>query len=851
MCHTVDVLNLVAKYRDKHNRLANGRQALEKYNLKKGWRMNKEIATGKRSVYGLLAMLGVVITYVFGASSAYALSPTPDDTWMANGTVFAQTLSEDGNTLYIGGRFTALRENPPGEPGLTMKATNLAAIDVATGEPVRTWKPLVTGDGAIVQSIAAKNGRVFIGGNFSAVNGEPRQNLAEVDPVDGSLKPFAPAITYEGNTLPPTVNTMLMDDSRLYVGGDFNRADGKPRPKLAAFDLATGALDNTWRPRTTRVVKDMEFDSTGDTVIAVGRFGSVTGSDGVTATRKSVARFFTDTGNVHPWAIPDGVIGETLQTGWDVLVTPTRIYAGFGDKGPNYAAAFRLDNGDVGSQIWRFGTVGDVQSLGLSPDGKRLFFGGHFGLVRLNQTVCGGKPLEGLASLNPNTGQVLCDWIPSMRPTDNNGNGPRAEMAFTNDRYLWVGGGFTHISGVDQRNLARFDLNASPVNYAPKVDLDGLQRGGLDATYFDNMDFTGTRISRTDPTVNFNFGSGSPAAGIGPDTFSARWTGQVEAPVSGEYTFTTESDDGVRLILDGKVVVDNWTDHAPTLNSGTITLEAGKRYDLALDYYENGGGAVIRLYWQPPGQPQTIVPADSLLYSGNTGYSATFAGDPVSIVDQNNLAVTDANNSNLKSAAVALTNRPDGNAESLSADGSGTAIVASYDPQTGVLSLNGPASKADFEKVLRTVSYDNTAQVPSVVDRRVTFVANDGVSNSDAASSTVSVQIALAGLNDPPRNISVDKVKPRIYGVSPRLKTADKTPTVRAKVRDRGSELSANNIRLYVDGRRTKKFSYNKRTDQLTHTTKRLSKGRHAVKIVAADRAGNRTVKVWKFRVLR
>jgi hypothetical protein len=410
---------------------------------------------GRFAATPLLTLLGAVVLQILLLSSqAHALPETPDNTWMTNGTVFAQALSEDGNTLYIGGRFTVVKDRADTK----VAANNLAAVDVATGEIVRSWRPRATGDGAVVHSIAVKDGRVFVGGNFSAVDGQPRNNIAEVEPTDGSLKPFAPEITYVPNDQPPAVNTMLLDGSRLYVGGDFNAADGKSRPRLAAFSLATGALDTDWKPEATRVVKDMEFDSTGETIIAVGRFATVTGSDGTSASRYTVARFYTDTGNIHPWAIPDGVIGETVQTGWDVLVTPTRIFAGFGDKGANYAAAFRLDDGDVGSQVWRFAAVGDVQALGMSPDGTRLFFGGHFGLNRADKTVCGNRQLEGLASLDPNTGELYCDWLPQLRPTENNGNGPRAEMVVTNDSHLWVGGGFTEVSGVAQSNLARFPL---------------------------------------------------------------------------------------------------------------------------------------------------------------------------------------------------------------------------------------------------------------------------------------------------------------------------------------------------------------------------------------------------------
>jgi hypothetical protein len=245
--------------------------------------------------------------------------------------------------------------------------------------------------------------------------------------------------------------------------------------------------------------------------------------------------------------------------------------------------------------------------------------------------------------------------------------------------------------------------------------------------------------------IDFNFGDGSPHPSIDRDTFSARYTGQIEAPVSGQYTFTTRSDDGVRLTVNGETVVDNYTDHAPTENSGVITLQAGERYDIQLDFYENGGGAEIRLYWQYPGLTQRqIVPSNRLLNSGSPNFAATFVAGlgPQPIVDQNNLSVTDTDDANLRSATVTLANRPDGNAESLSADTSGTTIVANYNAQTGVLTLTGPASTDDFESVLRTVRYNNTALNPSGSNRSVTFVADDGTVNSNTATSTVTVVAA-------------------------------------------------------------------------------------------------------------
>lgn len=708
-----------------------------------------ERITNRWVFVSLLAALAVVVQVFLLAHPAQAQArgawkEGPDATWATNGTVFDTALSEDGRTLYVGGKFTLIREKPPNEVGGKFATNNLAAIDVATGTVVRTWKAKATApSGAVVRAVEVRNGKVYVGGSFTAVNGAPRLNLAAVDAASGTVDPnLTPEIEVADPAVRATVFTILVGDSQLYAGGDFSSVNDRYRGKLAAFDLTTGALDAAWKPASTREVFDLEFASDKESIFVVGRFSSMAGADGVEAPRRNVARLVTSTGDLHPWSIPAGVIGEQYQTSWEALVTPTRLYAGFGDKGPNYVASFRLDNGDVGSQVWRYGTVGDVYSLAMTPDGTRLFFGGHFGINRLRQTAC-GEPLQGLASLDPATGRVRCDWIPPLQPEFSNGNGPW-DMTMIGSGQLWVGGGFTHVSGVNQTNLARFsyDPNYRPGNRAPTVDLDGLQRGGLDATFFDNVNFTGTQVSRTDATVNYDFGTGSPAPGIGSDTFSGRWTGQIEAPVSGQYTFTTRSDDGVRLFVEGEPIIDNWTDHGATNNSGSITLEAGRRYDIALEHYDNTGGSTIRLSWAYPGLATQIVSSDSLFYSGSSSYAATFAGTGPTPIVSGNPAVTDADDLTLSSARVTLVNRPDGSSETLLADTTGTGITANYDPQTGVLSLGGAASKADYQRVLSTVAYNNSAATPTAGDRNVTFVVNDGYADSAVATSTVQVQAA-------------------------------------------------------------------------------------------------------------
>ena len=139
------------------------------------------------------------------------------------------------------------------------------------------------------------------------------------------------------------------------------------------------------------------------------------------------------------------------------------------------------------------------------------------------------------------------------------------------------------------------------------------QGTGLLGEYFDNKDLTLLLFTRTDATINFNWGTGAPRAGMGTETFSERWTGQVVPLYSETYTFYTLSDDGVRLWVNGQQLVNNWTLHAPVENSGAISLVAGQAYDIRLEHYEDGGGAQIQLQWSSASQPKQVIPQSQLV----------------------------------------------------------------------------------------------------------------------------------------------------------------------------------------------------------------------------------------------
>ena len=162
----------------------------------------------------------------------------------------------------------------------------------------------------------------------------------------------------------------------------------------------------------------------------------------------------------------------------------------------------------------------------------------------------------------------------------------------------------------------------------PRLTLSGT---GLTAQYFHNPDFTGLAETRTE-AVAFNWTSGSPAAGIDPDTFSVRWTGQVLPQYSEQYTFNVLSDEGVRVWVDGQLIIDDWSPHLRRNQPGAISLAAGQRYDIRVDYYEGTGLAQVQLSWSSASQPLEIIPANQLYespsgllgsYTDNTSGSLT------------------------------------------------------------------------------------------------------------------------------------------------------------------------------------------------------------------------------------
>jgi beta-glucosidase len=154
------------------------------------------------------------------------------------------------------------------------------------------------------------------------------------------------------------------------------------------------------------------------------------------------------------------------------------------------------------------------------------------------------------------------------------------------------------------------------------------EAGGLSATFYNTSDLTGDPVlTRTDPAIDFNWKTNLPAPQVTNHAFSARWTGSIKPTASGPYTFVVRSDDGSRVKLDGKVVVDNWQDQQAHTEAATVPLEAGHVYQLAVEYYNTVGEASVQFAYVPfaplitPEQLATVAAADAAVVCVHTNES--------------------------------------------------------------------------------------------------------------------------------------------------------------------------------------------------------------------------------------
>jgi beta-glucosidase len=163
--------------------------------------------------------------------------------------------------------------------------------------------------------------------------------------------------------------------------------------------------------------------------------------------------------------------------------------------------------------------------------------------------------------------------------------------------------GVKNVVGEDQILYAQgVDLNARTHNVVESEFLstvkEGKKQSGLSAAYYDNITLEGEpKVERIDKNINCGWTLFSPHEDLAYDWYSVRWTGTIKAPQAGTYKIGVEGNDGYRLYLDGKLIIDDWKKQSYQTILKDFTFEEGKEYDIKLEFFESAGNVKFKLVW--------------------------------------------------------------------------------------------------------------------------------------------------------------------------------------------------------------------------------------------------------------
>lgn len=390
-----------------------------------------------------------------GSGPGQNVSANVSPSWQTNGTVWA--LATRGGVVYVGGGFTSVR--PPGDaPGTGEVARSyLAAFNASTGALITTFHPVLSGVpscssnspcGVNALAVSPDGSTLYAGGDFTGVNGSYRGFAAAFSTATGALlstwKPAAAG--------PVHAIAVSPDGKTVYLGGDFTKLDGQPRTKAGAVSAATGALTG-WAPNLNGSLTSIAVAPDGSRVLVGGYFTQING-----VTQQAIGSTNPSTGANEPWAAniipnnPPGCVSDVK----DITVSGSTAYiaaegTGAGCFDGDFAA--RISDGAL---LWQSDCLGATQSLVIINGW--LYKGSHAhdcayapgGFPQVRNSSNTGWVDHRLLTQRLTDGSVG-HWTPN---TNGNQLGPRV-MA-TDGSQLFLGGDFTTVDRKPQQGFARF-----------------------------------------------------------------------------------------------------------------------------------------------------------------------------------------------------------------------------------------------------------------------------------------------------------------------------------------------------------------------------------------------------------
>ncbi|MCC3272961.1 hypothetical protein MUK71_05135 [Arthrobacter zhangbolii] len=405
------------------------------------------------------------------------VSSDPLPTVQHDGVAWQQTVI--GDTVYVVGRFG--RARPAGAaPGVqTTPRNNILAFRLSTGQLVASFTPNLNGQALAVT--ASPDGRkLYVGGDFTAVNGSARSRVAALDPATGALiAGFAPKIG-------GSVRALAATNDRVYIGGSFTAVGSASRQRLAAVRAADGAL-LPWNPKADNQVNALALSPSANQVVIGGRFTTLNGSN---RPGYGLGRVDSNLGANLPLGVNNTVRNAGKDSAVLSLSSDGTNFYGSGyiyGTGGNLEGTFsgRWNDGNLN---WVEDCHGDSYGIWASPTavyvaGHSHYCGNLGGFpetkprtwhrgVAFSRAATGvlTKDIHGYPSFTGVPAPSLLNWFPDLNTGSASGQNQGPWAVAGNRDYVVMAGEFTRVNGGQQQGIVRFGVrNVAPNTDGPRI----------------------------------------------------------------------------------------------------------------------------------------------------------------------------------------------------------------------------------------------------------------------------------------------------------------------------------------------------------------------------------------------
>ena len=439
-------------------------------------------------------------------------------TWQINGVVWSQVLV--GNTVYATGSFTKAR--PPGVAvggAGEVTANNIFAFDLTTGNRVTSFNHSLNAQGRDMAA-SADGTTIYVGGNFTSVDGAARGHVAAFDRATGTLKStFTPNVSGTVHALSAGTN------GTLYIGGSFSSAVGQARQNLAAV-AANGTLQ-AWAPKANNSVQAMVVSPDQSRVIVGGAFTTLNGqyAYGMGSLRASGSAVAAT--DVMPWAANRTIKDATSTGAITSLRTDGSFIYGSGyafGSGSSFEGTFAADPGTgnimllndchgdtydiavIGSVLYSVGHAHDCSWIHSFPETSPRVSRRALAQTTTAKTTNIGPDNYGW-NYNGQPASAVLQWFPQLAAGTFTGQSQSAWSVIGNNNYVVMGGEFPQVNGTAQQGLVRMAVSSlapnkrgpsyttSPARPIPATTATSPSKGTVTVTFGTAWDYDNEQLT--------------------------------------------------------------------------------------------------------------------------------------------------------------------------------------------------------------------------------------------------------------------------------------------------------------------------------------------------------------------